>query len=237
MAQIQKYISIKQILDDLLNHPLLTDLTLERAVNYVVTFLRIVGMPQLFLENTADIVIKNHRGVLPCDYLNMIQVRDERGYCFRYSTDSFHLSENKDKIKKDIYNKDNPDLTYKIQGNCIFTSIKNGNIEISYNSILVDKDGYPMIPDDESFIDAIEKFVKKERYNILFDEGKISQQSLQIAQQEYAFAVGQASTSLVMPTIDQMESIKNMWTSLIQRTTQHKDEFNQLGNQEYIKLH
>ena len=83
-------------------------------------------------------------------------------------------SENKDKIKKDIYNKDNPDLTYKIQGNCIFTSIEDGNIEISYNSILVDKDGYPMIPDDESFIDAIEKFVKKERYNILFDEGKIS---------------------------------------------------------------
>ena len=33
MAQIQKYISIKQILDDLLSHPLLTDLTLERAVN------------------------------------------------------------------------------------------------------------------------------------------------------------------------------------------------------------
>ena len=236
MAQIQKYISIKQILDDLLSHPLLTDLTLERAVNYVVTFLRIVGMPQLFLENTADIVIKNHRGVLPCDYLNMIQVRDERGYCFRYSTDSFHLSENKDKIKKDIYNKDNPDLTYKIQGNCIFTSIEDGNIEISYNSILVDKDGYPMIPDDESFIDAIEKFVKKERYNILFDEGKISQQSLQVAQQEYAFAVGQASNSLVMPTIDQMESIKNMWTSLIQRTTHHKDNFSQLGNQEYIKL-
>ena len=80
----------------------------------------------------------------------------------------------KDKIKKDIYNKDNPDLTYKIQGNCIFTSIEDGNIEISYNSILVDKDGYPMIPDDESFIDAIEKFVKRERYNILFDEGKIS---------------------------------------------------------------
>ena len=35
MAQIQKYISIKQILDDLLNNPLITNLTLEREVNYV----------------------------------------------------------------------------------------------------------------------------------------------------------------------------------------------------------
>ena len=151
MAQIQKYISIKQILDDLLSHPLLTDLTLERAVNYVVTFLRIVGMPQLFLENTADIVIKNHRGVLPCDYLNMIQVRDERRYCFRYSTDSFHLSEKEVNKQSKYYVRDNPDLTYKIQGNCIFTSIENGNIEIAYEAINVDKDGYPLIPDNESF--------------------------------------------------------------------------------------
>ena len=237
MAQIQKYITIQQILDNLLDNPLLSDLTLERVVNYTVRLMRKVGCPQLFYEKTQWITIKDYRGILPCDFLNIIQVRSDNGKCFRYSTDSFHLSENKDKIKKDIYNKDNPDLTYKIQGNCIFTSIEDGNIEISYNGILVDKDGYPMIPDDESFVDAIEKFVKKERYNILFDEGKISQQSLQIAQQEYAFAVGQASTSLVMPTIDQMESIKNMWTSLIQRTTHHKDSFSQLSNQEYIKLH
>ena len=237
MAQIQKYISIKQILDDLLSHPLLTDLTLERAVNYVVTFLRIVGMPQLFLENTADIVIKNHRGVLPCDYLNMIQVRDERGYCFRYSTDSFHLSEKEVNRQSKYYVRDNPDLTYKIQGNCIFTSIENGNIEIAYEAINVDKDGYPLIPDNESFKMALELFIKKEWFTIQFDLGKISAQSLTNVQQQYAWYVGQAQSDLVRPTIDQMESLKNMWTSLIQRTREHKRSFNTLGNQEFIKIH
>ena len=43
---------------------------------------------------------------------------------FRYTTDSFHLSEVKSRTA---------DLTYKIQGNCIFTSpLEEGTIEIAY---------------------------------------------------------------------------------------------------------
>jgi len=45
-----RYISIRQILDDLLEHPLLKDLTLERAVNHAVNFIRIVAMPPIFSE-------------------------------------------------------------------------------------------------------------------------------------------------------------------------------------------
>ena len=237
MAQIQKYISIKQTLDDVLAHPLMTDLTLERAVNYVVTFIRIVGMPQLFLENTADIVIKDHRGVLPCDYLNMIQVRDERGYCYRYSTDSFHLSDKEINRQSKYYVRDNPDLTYKIQGNCIFSSVKDCTIEIAYEAINVDKDGYPLVPDNESFKMALELFIKKEWFTILFDLGKISAQSLQNVQQQYSWYVGQAQSDLVRPTIDQMESISNMLTAMIPRVNEHKRGFKNLGSKEFLKLH
>lgn len=237
MAQIQKYIKIQQILDNLLDNPLLQDLTLERVVNYTIRLMRKIGCPQLFYEATEWINIDNYRGVLPCNCLNVIQVRNEFGVCYRYSTDSFHMSQDKGNLSPSAYARDNPDLTYKIQGDCIFTSEEKGKIEIAYNAVAVDNDGYPLIPDDESFIDALERYIKKERYNILFDNGKITQQSLQVAQQEYAFAVGQASNSLIMPTIDQMESLKNMWTSLIQRTREHKRGFNTLGNQEFIKIH
>ena len=237
MAQIQKYISIKQILDDILAHPLMTDLTLERAVNYTVQFIRIVGMPQLFLENTADIVIKDYRGVLPCDYINMIQVRDERGYCYRYSTDSFHLSNKEINKQSKYYVRDNPDLTYKIQGNCIFTSIKDCTIEIAYEAIPVDKDGYPLIPDNASFVKALELYIKREWFTILFDLGKISAQSLQNVQQQYAWYVGQAQSDLVSLTVDQMESLCNMLTTLIPRVNEHKRGFKDLGNKEYLRLH
>ena len=61
MAQIQKYITIQQILDNLLDNPLLSDLTLERVVNYTVRLMRKAGCPQLFDEKTQWITIKDYR--------------------------------------------------------------------------------------------------------------------------------------------------------------------------------
>lgn len=66
------YISIRQILDNCLDHPLLKDLTLERAVAYAVDFIRIMQMPPMFMEKVEEINIDNWKGQLPCDYFKMI---------------------------------------------------------------------------------------------------------------------------------------------------------------------
>lgn len=228
------YISIRQVLDDLLDHPLLQDLSLERAVNYAIHFIQIVGVPNEFEEKTALINIENYRGCLPCDYYDMMQVRTykEGEYCprvFRYTTDSFHHSPNKG-------DSDTWDLTYKLQNSIIYTSIKEGTIEIAYHAVKVDKEGYPMIPENSSFIQALELYIKKKVFTILFDQGKINNAVLQNTQQEYAWAVGQAQRDLTMPTIDQMESISNMWTQLLQRNNEHSKGMKSLGRREYIKL-
>lgn len=228
------YISIKQALDDLLEHPLLQDLSFERVVNYTVHFLQIVGVPNEFEEKTTLIDIKDYRGCLPCDYYDMIQVRTykEGEYCprvFRYTTDSFHHSPKKG-------DSDAWDLTYKLQNSIIYTSIKEGTIEIAYHAIKVDKEGYPMIPENSSFIQALELYIKKKVFTILFDQGKINNAVLQNTQQEYAWAVGQAQRDLTMPTVDQMESISNMWTQLLQRNNEHSKGMKPLGRREYIRV-
>lgn len=66
--------------------------------------------------------------------------------------------------------------------------------------------------------------------------GKISNQVLANTQQEYCWAVGQAQSSLTMPTIDQMESIKNSWCTLVQRANSHREGFKTDGSQEKIRL-
>ena len=231
------YISIKQVLDDLLDHPLLQDLSFERAVNYVVHFIQIVGVPNEFEEKTALVNIENYRGCLPCDYYDMIQVRTykEGEYCpkvFRYASDSFHYSSKKEPNG----NSDNGDLTYKLQNNAIYTSLKEGVIEVAYHAIKVDNEGYPMIPENSSFIQALELYIKKKVFTILFDQGKINNAVLQNTQQEYAWYVGQAQRDLNMPTIDQMESISNMWTQLLQRTNEHSKGMKSLGKREFIRI-
>ena len=226
-----KYISIKQVLDDLLDHPLLQDLSLERAINYAVHFIQIIGAPNEFEEKTALIDIKDWRGCMPCDYYDIIQVRTygegDNSKVFRYSTDSFHYSPNKDL--------DTKELTYKLQNNIIYTSLKEGTIEVAYHTIKVDNEGYPMIPENSSFIQALELYIKKKVFTILFDQGKINNAVLQNTQQEYAWYVGQAQRDLSMPTIDQMESISNMWTQLLQRANEHSKGMKSLGKRELIR--
>lgn len=227
---MERYINIRQVLDDLLHHPLLQDLTFERAVNYSVEFIRIVGCPRVFEEKTAPIKIENYRGKLPCDFHRMIQVRTcacGRTTTFRYSTDSFHMSDDK--------HCNLPDLTYKIQGQVIFTSIKDGEIEIAYEAISVDEEGYPLIPENSSFVRALELYIKKKCFTIQFDLGKISPQVYNNVCQEYAWAVGQAQSELVKPSIDQMQAITNSWNTLVPRATSHATGFVTDGTMERLK--
>lgn len=234
---MNSYISIKEVLDNLLDHPMLQDLTLERAVNYAAHFIQIVGVPNEFEEKTALIEIKDYRGLLPCNFYDMIQVRTykEGEYCpkvFRYASDSFHHSPNKEP-NKDL---DTWDLTYKLQNNAIYTSLKEGVIEIAYHAIKVDGEGYPMIPENSSFIQALELYIKKRVFTILFDQGKISNAVLQNTQQEYAWYVAQARSDMSIPSISEMESIKNSWCTLLQKTTEFNKGFKSNGRAEYIRV-
>ena len=106
---------------------------------------------------------------------------------------------------------------------------------MSYQAIPVDSDGYPMVADNSSFREALELYITKKRYKILFDTGKIKGDVYNTTCQDYAWAVGQAQTSLIMPTIDELESITNSWNTLIPRVTEHRTGFINNGSKEILK--
>lgn len=227
----ESYTNIRLILDKIMRHPLMRDISLETAVDYVVDFMRIVGVPSMFMEKTEIVEVKNYRAKLPCDYYQMIQVRKINGPAFRYSSDSFHMSECKDNNKRDL-----TDLTYKIQGNLIYTSIEEGEIELSYEAIATDSEGYPLLPDNSSFTRALELYIKKQWFTILFDLGKINPNVLQNVQQEYAWAVGDCQTEFNRLSIDKAESFYNSWRTLLLRDTEHRTGFLNNGTKERLKL-
>lgn len=209
----EQYLSIKKILDSCLRHPLMQDLSLETAVDYTIDFMRIVGMPRMFTEKVVRITIDKYRALLPCDYYQTIQIRIPGGHALVYSTDSFHMS-----------NKGNSS-TYKIQGNIIYTSIESGELELAYLAISTDADGYPLLPDNSSFTRALELYIKKQWFTILFDLGKITSAVLQNTQQEYAWAVGDCQSEFNRMSIDQMEAFSNSWRTMILRDHQHSSGF------------
>ena len=162
------------------------DISFETIVDYTLDFIQIVGCPQFFEEKTAILEVDKYRALLPCDYVSMIQVRindpkyDNKHYAYRYSTDSFHFSENKPNVGMK-----GTDFTYKIQGGLIYTSTENTTIEIAYNAIATDEEGFPLLPDNSSFLRALELYVKKQWFTILFDLGRINANILNQTLQDY----------------------------------------------------
>ena len=220
----EQYITIKTVLDKIMRHPMLQDISLETAVDYTIDFVRIVGVPTMFTEKVELIKVDKYRALLPCDYYKVIQIRKPGGRALVYSTDSFHMS-----------NKGNS-MTYKIQGNIIYTSFEEGELELSYLAIEVDKDGYPLLPDNSSFTRALELYIKKQWFTILFDLGKIQPAVLQNTQQEYAWAVGDCQSEFNRLTLDQMEAFSNSWRTMLLRTNEHSSGFANNGIRQQLKI-
>ena len=230
MAEQQQ--SIKVIFDKIMRHPLLQDLSIETIVDYSIDFMRIVGVPSIFEEKVEKAEVINYRSRLPCDYYQMIQIRalDPNHNIlgtFRYSSDSFHMSDTKPEYA---------DYSYKVQGNIIYLSVPNGLIEIAYQAIPIDSDGYPLIPDNSSFTRALEAYIKKQHFTILFDLGKIGNGPLAQVQQDYAWAVGDCQSEFNRLTIDKAESFYNSWRTLIIRSSEHRTGFLHNGTQEKLKM-
>ena len=133
-------------------------------------------------------------------------------------------------------NNDDRELSFKTQGQVLFVSFKTGEVLVSYKAIPVDKDGLPLLIDNPIFLKALESYIKREVFTILFDMGKIAPAVLQNTQQSYAWLAGQLQSEFTIPSISEMESIKNSWCTLLQRTSEFKTGFKNNGNREYLKI-
>lgn len=234
MVKEYNYISIKEILNRLMRHPLLRDVNLDQVIQYTIDFISIFGMPKFYFDKQETLHIEDYRAILPCDLISINQVKEcSTNTCLRSMTDNF--------LSEDYYEKKNgyrvpQELTFKVQGQVIFTSFREGDITVSYKAIPVDDNGFPLLIDNPTFLKTLEAYIKKEIFTILFDMGKITPPVLQNAQQQYSWLAGQLQSEFTIPSISEMESLKRSWCTLLQRTTSFNDGFRNNGNQEYIKI-
>ncbi len=172
-----QYTNIRRILDDITEHPLLRDVTLEQIVRHTIRFISLHGYPSLYQDKIATVDIKDFRGLLPCDLISVIQVKDlDSCICLRSMTDTFtpglRQKPMMDKPHRDLLNniqgeyipprkESMEELTFKTQGRIIFTSFPEGRVEIAYKAIPVDEDGFPLLIDNETYLNALEAYIKK----------------------------------------------------------------------------
>lgn len=218
------YVPVTEVLAQVLDHPMLKQVTLEQAIRYTLQFITKFGFNNAYMSKEADIEIKDYRGKLPCDLIRIIQVKTDNGICLRSMTNSFNPSD------KDIDNH-----TYKVQGSIIFTSLKDGIIHIAYKAIPVDDNGFPLLIDNPLYIETLELYIKCKVFDILFDQGKIPMNVVQHVGQQYAFNAGQLQSAFTIPDYAEMESIKNQWCGLLQNNNQFLKDFN-YNNYSHLKI-
>lgn len=187
-----QYTNIRRVLDDITEHPLLRDVTLEQVIRHTIRFIFLHGYPQLYQDKVDTVDIKDFRGLLPCDLISIIQVKDlKTDVCLRAMTDTFTPGlrpkpdiENK---SKDLLNNMKPPVdtyippmqeyreepSFKTQGRIIFTSFLEGMVEVSYKAIPVDENGFPLLIDNETYLNALEAYIKVKVFTVKFDTGKI----------------------------------------------------------------
>lgn len=135
------------------------------------------------------------------------------------------------------------DLTYKIQGNIVITSIPIGDIRIAYRAIKVDEDGWPMIISNASFVRALKSYIKMIWFTQKMECGELGRNPseanmiLNNAQQEYYGNIAQAQNSLLDLSPEKMRNIANIINDMMPRRYEHASGYNDLNKEHRLRTY
>lgn len=189
--------------------------------------------------------IKFYKAELPCDmvYINSISVDGQNltvannpygvQHYDSYETHADSgLSVNIDKVKNSAYGGfidfDKYYNSFTIQNGYIKFAQKEGTLNISYQAIPSDEEGYPLIPDDVSFREAVYRYIVYKWMYPQVIKGKIDKAFLADAEQKWYWYCNQAGAKAMMPDITKLENIKRNFLKLKPDLRRFDNFFNNL---------
>jgi len=119
-------------------------------------------------------------------------------------------------------------------GGWIKTNQETGYLMLAYQAIPLDIDGYPMVPEDEAFMEALYWYINMKLMYPDWKEGRVRDAVYYDARRSWNYYCKQAYGNAMMPDADQIESIKNTWLSLVPRIDEHDTFYSHLGDKQEI---
>lgn len=142
-------------------------------------------------------------------------------------------------VNSDIINPlmNTDDVTYVIANGYIKLNVRTGYLMMAYQAIPTDCEGYPMIPDEISFKEAIYWYINMKLMYPKWAEGRVRDAVYYDAKRSWNYYAKQAYGDALMPNADKLESIKNAWVRLIPEIHEHSSGFSTLGQEQYYYNH
>lgn len=204
-----KYISAREILYRIRRNPLMNDANFFDIMSDIYDVLNLVGAPVIYESKMDTIIISDYRIEIPKDLLLI------EGVNLMDGANVVPLKDAQSKGRGKWGCLDNKGINHSTTGNFhvkknhIYFEQETGVALLEYKAIVMDDEGYPMIPDVIQLIKAIELYTKIQHLGIKVELGMFNGNILSAMQQEYAFYIASAETYFKMPDEAEMESIRS----------------------------
>lgn len=247
-----KYVSINNIISKVYRDLDMSDqINISDAVEWCGEAIELIGSPGTLEEKVTILEVSEYRAAIPSDlhqvqtiwgYSGTVQSDDSTAdnyiddithfTAMRYSMDTMHMYMNNCNDYKC-----NSGYTYIVNDSYVYPNYQCGAIKLSYWAIPTDDDGYPKIPDQIKFREAVAAHLAWKIARIKMITGKMNGQVYMEFKQERDWYIGAAQNAGQMPGLDMMESLKNNFIRLIPKINQHRDGFASASSPEQRYTH
>lgn len=137
---------------------------------------------------------------------------------------------------KDCKQNTNPstDLQYALKPGYIMCNTRDGYLKLSYNAVPTDNDFYPMVPDLASYQEALYWYISMKMMYPKFLRGDMDQLRYGMMQNSWIYHSKQAYGDMMMPNMDEMESIKNNWNKMYPEIDEHDTFYSHVGEEQEV---
>lgn len=215
------YTTFKEIIVRLYRNKLMENLDEQQIASYTMQFCRLMGSPFILDDTVVELTITNHIAMLPRGTFavsRVYEINDSNPTAIDFKA---NMSGEQDDVSLKDYRQETitkRNLEYKVENNKIIFNVDKGKVRVYISILRLDEEGFPVIPNDESFLSALENYVKVQYYTILADidgyNGGI-QNALNRAKQEYAWYSGKAQFSLSQLSPEKADMIARTMFTLI----------------------
>lgn len=210
---VHNFISAKNIINKVV-----TDLNLSEEprwldmMEWIAEAMEAIGAYSQYYSKTLTTTIVDNRVEIPKDLYRLQQIKTLNNDPFYYSTnlfdssihsnDSGDLCKNQSKFREHTQN---GGYTYIINAPWIVFNTDSARISITYLAVPSDEEGFPLIPDNFSFKNALFFYILRQ---LILGGYKHPEFNFQFAQAMWEKYCGQARASGNMPDLGKLESIK-----------------------------
>jgi len=247
-----KFVSSKEVIGKVFRDLKPTDSSWTTdALEWIGEALDFIGYHGAFEKKVDTVTVADHRAQFPCDLYSLIQV-EYNGQALVFGTDTAAYDRGNRSTSatpnttgttytsavfatNPTDDQSSPAFTlqttssgnhgtdyYLVNAGYIVTSFEAGDIKLHYTAYPLDGDGFPMVPDNIYVKQALEWYIIRQMMmggymHPIFDWG--------VADQKWGHYCVAAGNDLAFPSIDKMESMKNMFVRMAPNMNAHADFF------------